>query len=229
MRIYSAWWRSGEESHCAIDHKPAAGGRKAAVCRFTQQSRTRLRRYLENTPHVYCVLMTLTYAWVPTCGQQCKSDLKNFHMQLRRRGVMPRSALWIMEFQRRGALHYHLFSTDYIDKYVLSDAWSAASGNPASTSTNVQAIRKPISYALKYASKLEQKIPPIWFQSGGRFWGILGCRCRYELERSWHDSCHDDAYGQLKYAEKLAEGKRIWRHRRGFLAFAEGGSGINRR
>lgn len=177
---------------------------------------------MENTPHVYRTLITLTYRGAPVDGRAVKADLRAFTRMLRVYKVFPRSAVWILEFQRRGSPHFHLLSTDFVPKGAVSYIWSWTTGESAKTSTNVKAIRRPLGYALKYAAKLQQKEPPDRYKDLGRFWGIVGCRCRYECEASRLGVPRDDMYGMIQNERNHEVGKAIYDHRRGFLAFDRG-------
>lgn len=105
------------------------------------------------------------------------------------------SALWFLEFQKRGAPHFHmiLWSSDGLSltKYDLEPmrdwvryAWAEIVDhkNPIerkkheNAGTRVEFMKKPtFGYASKYASKMEQKNVPPEFRDVGRFWGLFGC------------------------------------------------------
>lgn len=89
-----------------------------------------------------------------------------------------------MEFTKRGQVHFHIYSTEYIPKDWLCPAWAevAQTGdlNHAIVSTRSEGIRAGrrgfLSYAIKYAKKHSQKAIPEHFKNAGRFWGIIGER-----------------------------------------------------
>lgn len=180
-----------------------------------------MRRYLENCTANYIVLATVTYASIPTDGRAVKRHLDTFARQLSAYQLMPRSLFWILEFQRRGAPHYHFLSTDFIDKWALSWLWHFSSQQPPKTATNVKSIRKPLQYALKYANKLEQKQVPEQYQGVGRLWGILGSRLVHTLERVIVGIPRSDVGGMIRYERFLEEsdGKRVCTHAAGFVSF----------
>jgi len=125
-------------------------------------------------------------------GRLFKAHLKAFRKRLERflarLGISSWSALWFLEFQRRGAPHVHLllFGCQLPEPVRRSlrgwcgRAWSSIVGNPDAVElgkhqragTQVARMKKKhFGYAKKYASKLEQKQVPADFRHVGRFWG----------------------------------------------------------
>jgi hypothetical protein len=100
------------------------------------------------------------------------------------------STFWFMEFQERGSIHFHLFSTSFIHFRDLSRRWYEICGTEdkrhLASGTNVQAIRsgkQGISrYAAKYAAKSSQKVVPDHFGWVGRFWGVSGVKTRVSAD-----------------------------------------------
>lgn len=107
---------------------------------------------------------------------------------LARFGVGEWSALWFLEFQARGAPHIHLmlFGCNleaHVRRALRSwcgVAWSSIVGNPDKheqqkhkrAGTQVARMKsKHFGYAVKYATKTEQKEVPHYFRDVGRFWG----------------------------------------------------------
>jgi hypothetical protein len=94
----------------------------------------------------------------------------------------PFSALWVMEYQERGVVHYHIWSSHYIDKAELQRLWNQIISAPAETpSTRVDGWKAYTktglsSYVAKYARKEAQKtLPEELAKSGaGRWWGKVG-------------------------------------------------------
>jgi len=154
-------------------------------------SAQRMRAYLRECTADYRNMVTLTYpAGHGYIGGQCKRDLKVFMQRVGRylqaRGTNPRceSTFWFMEFQKRGAIHFHLFTTWDIEKLVLSKIWYEVAGTDdvrhLYAGTRVERLRSGMdgarSYAAKYAAKSVQKIVPENFGWTGRFWGVFGSR-----------------------------------------------------
>jgi hypothetical protein len=99
------------------------------------------------------------------------------------------SALWFLEFQARGAPHLHLIIFDCVmsreliirSRRWVGRAWSQIVGNPdkeeakkhCRAGTQVARMKsKHFGYAVKYATKTEQKDVPEEFKAVGRFWGV---------------------------------------------------------
>lgn len=125
-------------------------------------------------------------------GRLLKEHLHAFRKRLgrflARHGIGEWSALWFLEFQRRGAPHVHLMLFGCtVRPPVLralrawcGSAWSSIVGNVdkkehekhKKAGTNVQKMKcKHFGYAVKYATKTEQKEVPSYFKDVGRFWG----------------------------------------------------------
>jgi hypothetical protein len=126
-------------------------------------------------------------------GEVFKLQLNVFRRRLDRflaaAGIHTWSALWFLEFQKRGAPHIHLmlFNMKYTETLRralikwFSVAWAEIMHNPSEkenrkhikAGTRVEKMRRPhFGYAVKYASKMEQKEVPQDFASVGRFWGV---------------------------------------------------------
>jgi len=166
------------------------GGQRGAVTGFSARSRVRMRRYLSSCVADYRVMLTLTYAAeYPQSGATCKDQLRRFIQEIGRyiRRSVPGSrpsVFWFLEFQKRGAPHFHLFCTHEVPKRVVANIWGdivdADDDKLRNYGTRIEAIRGGrhgiIAYASKYALKEEQKKVPIGFQDVGRFWGVSGNR-----------------------------------------------------
>ena len=125
-------------------------------------------------------------------GRVLKRHLDTFRKRLgrflARYGLGEWSALWFLEFQRRGAPHIHLMLFGCALSPALlralrswcGPAWSSIVGNPSKfeqekhkrAGTRVEKMKcKHFGYAVKYATKTEQKEVPTYFRDVGRFWG----------------------------------------------------------
>jgi hypothetical protein len=88
------------------------GGLRGMVYGFSWESRRRLLKAIAAIP--WAVLgekwfVTLTYpALFPADGPTCKAHLKAFRKRLVRRYGKQMALVWKMEFQKRGAVHFHL-------------------------------------------------------------------------------------------------------------------------
>jgi hypothetical protein len=154
------------------------GGKRGKITSFSRGSCSAMRETARNVNGLV-VMSTLTYpADFPCDGRLVKRHLTNIRKWLERRGV---GAFWFLEFQQRGAPHFHLFMNGEVDKISLSEAWYKIVGSGDEkhlrAGTNVERIRKPhaiASYAAKYAAKVEQKTVPEGYEQVGRFWGTFG-------------------------------------------------------
>lgn len=233
MTIYRKNWSSGESSvalwlgsQSSLQSESLPGclsGLRSEVQLFSGKSKTRLRRFLQNTPHQYRVMITLTYGMeYPASGCVAKSHLKRFRQLLLNHKLVPESVCWFLEFQNRGAPHFHLLSTDFIPFMAVAWLWHWSSGAPLDTATNVKRMTRPVRYAVKYAKKATQKDVPEQFQDVGRFWGIWFGHRVYAVEASkLNGACLADEKRALKGIENAeqAAGKIVLPHNSGFLAF----------
>ena len=177
------------------------GGLRGEITEFSKASRRRLMQLLnsinrEEAPLPYFVTLTYHETW-PKDRQGRKAHMDAFQKRLER-ALGKFAAVWRLEFQKRGAPHYHLLiflppgalggdrgQDDHQRRYeVLTKLrnrvafmWHeiAGYGSPEhfSAGTSVERVkswRGVNSYAAKYMGKLEQ------LQEGapsvGRFWGV---------------------------------------------------------
>lgn len=166
---------------------------RGVIERFTESSGRRMRRYLRDSCVDYKYMHTLTYPkQFPTDGIVFKEDLRQYCQAMRRyvrkngteKELEDFSAFWFMEFQSRGAVHYHLFTNFRFPSAWCAQRWYEIcnSGDELhrKAGTRVESLRSgregTISYASKYANKQYQKNIPSCVKNAGRFWGIYGNR-----------------------------------------------------
>lgn len=154
------------------------GGKRGTIKMF---SRSSCRNMVQTARNVAGLshMVTLTYpAEFP-----CNGKITKRHLELIRKWFIYRKigGFWFYEFQKRGAPHFHIFTTGKVDKEDLSEAWYKIVGSEdlkhLRAGTKIEAIRKPhaiAAYAAKYAAKAEQKEVPEGFEDVGRFWGCFG-------------------------------------------------------
>ena len=172
--------------HCV---PPDLGGLRGRgnVGEFSASSACRMRRYLRNAMAEYSVMVTLTYpARHGFDGTRAKRDLKVMLQRMRRYIGADREygTFWFFEFQERGSVHFHLFTTHRFPKEWIANSWYEIVGSEDDrhlrAGTRIEKIksgRKGIcAYAAKYAAKQTQKIVPEDFGWTGRFWGAVGRR-----------------------------------------------------
>lgn len=140
---------------------------------------SRAGSYVDNFREDFSVFGTLTYpASYPHTGQAIKADWRAFVERLRRIGWLETGSIfWWVEFQERGAPHFHFLATRWISFRRVASMWAEITKGDKRSCSRVEAIRHPDrmgSYARKYMTKSEQKAIPIDFVDIGRMWGISG-------------------------------------------------------
>ncbi len=187
--------------HICQGKKNDALTNRGNVDSLSSGARNRMSAYLRGAVSEYRYFVTLTYPRDESTWFGFKRHFKNFVEVLRRSGYGEKqgsSVFWFLEFQERGAPHFHLFCTHRISKRFLSEHWYRIVGSGDTrhlrAGTNIKRLYGPtrdytISYAKKYATKNEQKTVPNMFknkknfekhgekvESVGRFWGVIFCR-----------------------------------------------------
>lgn len=151
---------------------------RGVIDHFSRSSRNRLRLYLRNVAAGMKVCATLTYPHeFPLDGQVSKRHLRAFLQFLRRRAI---NYIWVVEFQERGAPHYHMLLSAPIDKEVFARTWYriVKSGDERhfKAGTSIEWIRNHQAvgnyFYDKYITKSEQKHVPDFIENIGRFWGM---------------------------------------------------------
>lgn len=173
------------------------GGNRKKITEWSRKSRARCETHIRNVPEgAIGSFLTLTYPdEYTTDGKQVKKHLDLMIKQLKRYGLD--SGIWFLEFQKRGAPHFHLFLPDYksylSEKIALSWCRIVGSGDSKHLDFHLgklsgrhcyEKMHKPHAasyYASKYAIKCEQKEVPEEYQNVGRFWGYWG-----EMKPSWN-------------------------------------------
>jgi hypothetical protein len=173
-----------------VKSKHAGGGKRGAVTSLSRQAMSRMKLHFRNAPvEAHKAILTLTYPKQHTTnGKEVKRHLDLMKRWLKYHGV--KAGSWFLEFQARGAPHFHCYLAGYPVGGVnaVSQAWfnivgsgdekhlawhqGKLSGRPC-----LEWFRVPhaaSAYATKYATKQEQKEVPEEYQSVGRFWGCWG-------------------------------------------------------
>lgn len=116
-------YRQDTKVYRGITHRESrtkGGGIRGRVAGFSRQSRDRMIFAFRNMPKPK-IMLTLTYPGAfPVDGKKVKRDLDAFRKWLARRGVL---SAWFLEFQDRGAPHFHIFISLPVKKEKLSLAW----------------------------------------------------------------------------------------------------------
>jgi hypothetical protein len=105
---------------------------------WSKRSRRELVFRLLNSQHPFLQAVTLTYpGFVPEQAtkdqvrelvKRAKRDLNRWLSALRRNGELKHYA-WVQEFQKRGAVHFHLLLCSVVDPKRLSLLWHLATGS----------------------------------------------------------------------------------------------------
>lgn len=172
---------------------------RGIVSVFSSSARRRLLRFCAASMAQYTTLLTVTLPHIETDGRVFKERLDRLLKYLRAAAAdnfpgQVWSALWVLEFQKRGAVHAHLLLTHPIDMVRIRERWVALWASriaeifPATAaevldkmgraSTFIETIRDrghALSYCGKYASKTASK-SVICGRDFGRWWGVRGER-----------------------------------------------------
>jgi hypothetical protein len=117
----------------------------------------------------------------PTDGRTCKKHLNLFLTHLRKR-LPELNYLWIMEFQKRNAPHFHLFFSIPRDEKtadLLATIWTniTSPNDPKALAFHkneknwIPWQMNKANYLVKYLDKDAQKSIPPTYANFGRFWG----------------------------------------------------------
>jgi len=155
---------------------------RTKITGFSDNSRRRLRFTAVNAFPALTSQFVLTYHNnFPLSGRDSKKHLNAFLVAFRR--AFPKKPyLWILEFQRRGAPHYHFFTNLDVTKEnreILATIWcrivDLADNALFAFHSNVKNFINwdmgTGSYVAKYLEKERQKDVPENFNDVGRFWG----------------------------------------------------------
>lgn len=193
------------------------GGRKGAITEWSMRSRRHCFKCvaMASWGRFKILFITLTYPgkeaseFVPSDGRVGKRDVAAFRKRLVRRfGVL--GGMWKQEFQRRGAVHFHLWLAVPLDHPLAGDrlgivssefqkwlavAWYESVGSKsvnhlfAGTGSRwLDAGESPQryikGYLVKGKGKEYQNRVPDGFDHPGRFWGWFG-GLGAEIQKVW--------------------------------------------
>jgi len=172
----------------AAPREKHGGGIRGRIHKFSQKSRQRLLRLFARMrmKGVRATFITLTFRRYPT-NREAKRSLKAF-VQYIRDNYPNVSLVWRMEYQGRGAIHFHLlcFNLPYWDWKEILATWKSCS-NQDRARIDVRLVRSRngvMHYVSKYIAKPDRKHSSTFFihapyqQKGrhwrkGRFWGYV--------------------------------------------------------
>lgn len=160
---------------------------RGQITEFSYKSRARLMQAFARIELPdKSTFITLTYPNIPTT-ERAKRDLEVFWKRLRYKYGEEMSAVWRLEFQIRGAAHYHMivFNAPFIPFADLRVMWSEIIGQerPRVRIERLNSARGAMYYCSKYVAKLPDDsessgfpcLSAIFRENGflGRQWGIL--------------------------------------------------------
>lgn len=197
------------------------GSTRSAITGFSARSGQRMRKYLRGCEAEYAYMHTLTYPFsYESNGAVVKDHLKKYMRWLKDQHINSGqelkgrfSAFWFLEFQSRGAPHYHIFTNCLVDYKKVAKKWFEIVGSEdnrhLAAGTRVEALKKgrggTISYASKYAAKAEQKTPPEDYKNIGRFWGVYGNRVIVEASTVVRACDYEKYASNFRKLKKLLE------------------------
>jgi len=159
--------------------------RKAAVrgmiTAFSRKSRKRMIELVSRLDDKKCHnphFITLTYPENMLDGQRAKRDLFTFIKRLKR--IAPEiSAIWRMEQQKRGAIHFHLivWGLPYVDNLTIRTWWGEVIGYvgyPLNTDIRrLKSVKQMFYYVSKYMAKPSHLDALPYLTAPGRWWGVV--------------------------------------------------------
>jgi len=161
----------------------SGGGKRGEVSVFSSGSRFRLFRLLHTLKFETMTFCTLTYpAEFPTDPKIYKAHLKEWRRRYEERfGKVP--TVWRLEFQTRGAPHYHLLQLDapFAEVGYLSELWASVVhscdeahkkiGVDVKLITKGKEARLIATYIAKYVAKIDNSKLSEQKNKVGRWWG----------------------------------------------------------
>ena len=160
---------------------------ESTITGFSEDSRRRLRDLLHSLKRdAGGLFLTLTYQNLDPDPDKAKRDLDTFWKRVRRR-FPGASAIWKMEPQKRGVVHFHgmVFGVDFIPVGWLSKIWHDVTGEEDEAHERSCVDLEPFlnrdgkiqSYLAKYMSETYDVWPGAepddsWY-TPGRWWGVL--------------------------------------------------------
>lgn len=157
-------------------------GKKKSIDGFSVKSRRKLRFTATNSFPALTSQIVLTYpAEFPQDGKESKKHISVFLNNFRHKykGV---PYLWVLEFQKRGAPHYHFFTSLPVTEenhLWLARTWVRIACDDREDAFNFHTHSKNMipwnmgngAYVCKYIEKENQKDVPEGYINVGRFWG----------------------------------------------------------
>lgn len=164
-------------------HDPPKGGVRGEIEVFSKASRYRLFRMLHQLEFSRVTFVTLTYpAPYPEESRKYKAHLKEFRRRFEEKWGKVR-AVWRLEFQERGAPHFHIMFLDcpFVDVHDLCWMWKCVVhswdmaheiiGVDVKLITDARKEALVASYLSKYIAKVDERKAGHAKRGVGRWWG----------------------------------------------------------
>ena len=142
-------------------------GKRGAITEFSRRSRGRLLRLVARLkPEASGLFLTMTYRQNMRDHVLAKKHLDKLLRWLKYN--YPEGAfVWRMEYQRRGAIHFHLlcFNVSFIEAGKVTTYWQKLTGDDSYPDVqNIQNRRKATYYVSKYIAKVveDEMSAPAW-------------------------------------------------------------------
>ena len=162
---------------------PKGGGKRGEIQAFSDESRLRLFQLLHQLRFEKVHFVTLTYPGdYGTWDNKFKKHLKEYRRRFEERyGKI--QAVWRLEFQKRGAPHFHIMYLDcpFIPVQEWNDLWEdithkkywvrAGNGLDLKVCTNANQAPLIAFYLAKYVAKVDENPCEREGVKPGRFWG----------------------------------------------------------
>lgn len=203
------------------------GRRRQRVQSFSKTSQRRLAMVAANVGGQFRSHLTLTYHGLTVAGEdeaarnlriavRAKRDLNRFLTSMRR---MLGLYLWVMEFQRRGVVHFHALCEHLVEQERVAMAWCRSTGelgdiHAAQHAARVDAIRDERAarcYVGRYLGKVDQKSLPAGIVSAGRWWGRSRRLKLVVLEQVL--TCEADSVVPIEAGVRTVRAARRWLRR----------------
>jgi len=186
MRFEAELAKGGTFVRLRVRRGPVGGGRRGEIKDFSHQSQRRMLDFFNKLPRAYrsqALFITLTYPreFSPD-RRDWKRDLDVFFKRFARR-FPDAVSLWKLEFQRRGAPHFHVlvWGCDFVPVGWLSRVWYNVVGSDdprhLAAGTQVQEVRNEenaVAYLFKYIVKEDRSGNRV---CTGRIWGVRNRKC----------------------------------------------------
>lgn len=155
---------------------------RGKVTAFSRKSRKRLLEFFARTAQTNKprVFLTLTYPSNMNDARTGKAHLRAFLERVRRKFPQS-SAIWRIEYQERGAVHFHIlfFSLPFWKVESIRKVWSEIIGeeNPRIQIETIRSKRGSTFYVSKYVAKVTDaalvSLSNLPYSHEGRHWGYF--------------------------------------------------------